>query len=31
VIEVISKPGQWRFCQQCGKLEELAAFAGDKR
>ncbi|WIA23641.1 hypothetical protein OEZ85_000346 [Tetradesmus obliquus] len=30
-MEVIGKQGLWRFCQQCGKLEELSAFAGDKR
>jgi hypothetical protein len=30
-IQVIGKQGFWRFCQQCGKLEELSAFAGDKR
>lgn len=30
-IQIIGKQGLWRFCQQCGKLEELSAFAGDKR
>jgi hypothetical protein len=30
-IKVISKQGLWRFCQQCGQLEALSAFAGDKR